>query len=144
MLEGLRYRQALLGDCEGPAALRRPAEEYLLSRQLLYRHSTGEPVGGWVAEFGYPFRWPYDALSALDYFRRASGLDGSAPDARLAAAVELIRSKRQSDGTWLQDVHHAGQEWFAVDVPVGESSPWLTLYAARVLRWWDESSREER
>jgi hypothetical protein len=28
--------------------------------------------------------------------------------------------------------------WFEVDVPVGEPSPWLTLQALRVLRWWDE------
>jgi hypothetical protein len=27
--------------------------------------------------------------------------------------------------------------WFEVDVPAGESSPWLTFHALRVLRWWD-------
>ncbi len=68
----------------------------------------------------------------------------AAPDARLTDAIEVVRSKRQPDGTWLQDVHHAGQEWFSVDVPVGEPSPWLTRYAARILRWWDDSREEQR
>ncbi len=141
VLEALRYRQAHLGDDEGLAALRRPAEEYLLSRRLLYRLSTGEPIGDWVGSFGYPFRWKYTALSALDHFRRAAALDGTGPDPRLAEAVGLVRSKRQPDGSWRQDVHHRGQEWFGVDVPVGEPSPWLTLYATRVLRWWDAEER---
>lgn len=143
-LEALRYRQRHVAEDEGIAALRAPAEEYLLSRQLLRRLSTGEPVGEWVGEFGYPFRWKYNVLAALDHFRRAATLDGVAPDARLADAVEVVRSKRQPDGSWLQDVHHPGQEWFTVDVPVGEPSPWLTLYATRILRWWDDSREEQR
>jgi hypothetical protein len=44
----------------------------------------------------------------------------------------------QPDGALLQDVRHAGQVWFEVDVPVGEPSPWLTLVGARVLDWWDD------
>lgn len=140
-LEGLLYRQR-----HGPTdarlrELRRGGEEYLLERRLLHRLTTGEQVGPWVAEFGYPFRARYSALRALDYLRRAAQLDGTDPDPRAEEAVELVRGRRGPDGTWTQDVRHEGEVWFEVDVPVGRSSPWLTLYGTRVLTWWDGAQR---
>lgn len=90
-----------------------------------------------MARFAYPFRWFYDVLNAAEYFREASLHDGTPPDPRMAEAVELVRAARQPDGTWLQSSRHAGRVWFEVDVPAGEASKWLTLYATRVLAWWD-------
>ncbi|MFX0539643.1 squalene cyclase [Ornithinimicrobium sp. Y1847] len=140
---GLLYREMHGGDAlsaqerELLTASRHRAEEYLLTRHLLRRLSTAEPVIGEACQFGYPFRWHYDILRALDHVRLASEHDGRAPDPRLAEAVEIVRGLRQEDGSWLQQVRHEGQEWFAVDVPVGMPSPWLTLYGTRVLDWWD-------
>ena len=34
--------------------------------------------------------------------------------------------------------YELGSEWFAVDVPVGQPSKWLTLRSLRTLRWWEE------
>jgi hypothetical protein len=31
--------------------------------------------------------------------------------------------------------------WFEIDVPAGEPSKWLTLFATRVLAWWDTADR---
>jgi hypothetical protein len=76
-------------------------------------------------------------LVAAEYFRRVSVLEGSPPDPRMAEAIELVRAARQPDGTWLQARRHPGRVWFEVDVPPGEPSKWLTLYATRVLAWWD-------
>ena len=56
---------------------------------------------------------------------------------RVGQAVDLTRTARQPDGTWLQEGRHAGRAWFEVDVAPGQPSPWLTLVAARLLRWWD-------
>lgn len=139
-LTGLLYREQHSGRAEGITPLRRRAEEYLLSRRLMYRAGTGEPVGPWATQFGYPTRWQYSVLAALDYFRRAAALDGSRPDPRLAEAIEVVRSRSTADGRWRQEMHRPGTEWFAVDVPVGEPSPWVTLYALRVLRWWDDEA----
>ena len=108
-------------------------------RRLLYRLTSGEPVADWATRFVYPFRWFYSVLKAVDHFRAASLLDGTDPDPRLAEAVEVIRSARQPDGTWLQERRHPGRVWFEIDVPAGEPSPWLTFYATRALRWWDQS-----
>ncbi|PCE16268.1 squalene cyclase [Microbacterium sp. SZ1] len=116
---------------------RHSGEEYLLRRRLLYRESTGERVGDFVDHFVYPPRYRYSALTALDHFREAAVVDGIPPDERIADAVELVRSARQPDGTWLQGAPLRGRTWFDVDAPEGEPSRWLTLIGARVLAWAD-------
>jgi len=138
VLRGLLAHEELTGRDDEVRSARRTGEEYLLRRHLLRRLSTGEPVAPWVTRFAYPFRWYYSVLHATDYFRRASLLDGTEPDPRLAEAVEVVRAARRPDGTWLQDRRHPGAVWFEVDAPAGEPSRWLTLYATLVLRWWDE------
>jgi hypothetical protein len=97
-----------------------------------------------VDRFAYPFRWFHSVLHAAEYFRRAAAHDGTAPDPRMAEAVGMIRAGRQPDGTWLQARRHPGRVWFEVDVPAGEPSKWLTLYATRVLEWWDASAPRPR
>jgi hypothetical protein len=99
--------------------------------------STGELVGPWVTRFAYPFRSFYSVLNAVNHFREAAMHDGTPPDPRLTDAIEVIRSARQADGTWLQERRHPGRVWFEIDVAVGQASPWLTFHATRVLAWWD-------
>jgi hypothetical protein len=136
-LKGLLAWDTATGGTEATRAARRAGEEYLLERALIRRLSTGEPVVPGVSAFSYPFRWHYDVLNAAEYFRQASRLDGTPPDPRMAEAIELIRTARQPDGTWLQGSKLPGRVWFEVDVPEGEPSKWLTLSGTRVLNWWD-------
>jgi hypothetical protein len=136
-LKGILDWEIRTGD-DSLRAVRHTAQEYLLSRRMLYRASTGEHVGPWVEAFGYPFRHVYTALNACDYLRRASLHDGVAPDERAADAIGIIRAAQNSDQTWTQQRHYAGRVWFPLDVPVGEPSPWLTFHALRVLRWWGQ------
>lgn len=135
-LKGILEYERYTGD-SGLRDARRSGEEYLLSRRLMYRASTGELVGDFVSEFVYPNRHRYSALAALDYFRAAALADGTAPDPRLAEAIDLVRSKRQPDGTWLQGAPLAGRTWFELDAGEGQPSRWLTLIGTRVLDWWD-------
>ena len=136
-LTGLLAYDAATAGTDATHAARRAGEEYLLARSLFRRSSTGESVAPWVDRMSYPFRWSYNVLTAADYFRRASLLDGVRPDPRIADAVELIRGARQPDGTWLQSGRLPGRVWFEVDAPAGERSKWLTLFGTRVLAWWD-------
>jgi hypothetical protein len=138
-LKGLLAHETATGGTEATRAARRGGEEYLLERDLFRRLGTGETVAPWAIHFAYPFRWFYSVLNAADYFRSAALGDGSDPDPRMSEAIELIRSARTPDGTWLQERRHPGRVWFEVDVEVGEPSKWLTFHALRVLRWWDEA-----
>jgi hypothetical protein len=92
-----------------------------------------------VTEFIAPNRATYSVLAALDHFRAASVQDGTAPDPRLAEAVEVVRAARRPEGTWLQGDVPGGAIWVDVDAPEGEPSKWLTLIGTRVLDWWDAS-----
>jgi hypothetical protein len=136
VLDGLlEFERATDGSAAVPEA-RHSGEEYLLERGLFRRKSTGEIINPDYLDFAFPYYWRYDVLRALDYFRRS----GTEPDARMAAAVELVRSKRQPDGRWLLDRVHPGRVHFALDGDVGEPSRWNTLRALRVLNWWDRQS----
>ncbi|MGC0366984.1 hypothetical protein ABH922_004968 [Rhodococcus sp. 27YEA15] len=136
-LKGLLAYDVTTGGTDVTRAARRSGAEYLLERGLFRRLSTGAPVGAWVSDFGYPFRWKADVLNAAEYFRSAALADGTAPDLRMADAIDMIRGARQPDGTWLQGAVDPGRVWFDVDVAAAQPSKWLTLFGTRVLEWWD-------
>src|SRR6185437_6191218 len=102
VLEGLLAHERVTGGSTESIAARRRAEEYLLERKLFRRKSTGEVVDPHWLEFSFPTRWHYDVLRGLEYFRDA----GDHPDRRLDEAVDLLRSKQQTDGTWLLENTH--------------------------------------
>jgi len=136
VLDGLlEYEKATGGTVESQEA-RRSGEEYLLERGLFRRLSTGEPADERFLLFVHPDRWHYDVLRALDYFRSAA----AAGDPRLSEAVDHVRSRRLEKGSWLLDWTPPGRVWFEVDDGAGEPSPWVTLRAMRVLRWWDSTA----
>lgn len=114
-------------------AARRSGEAYLLERHLFRRRSTGEVAVPGYLEFAFPSYWHYDVLRALDHFRDAD----AERDARMAEAVDLVRSKQQPDGRWPLDRIHPGDVHFHLEPEVGGPSRWNTLRALRVLRWWD-------
>jgi hypothetical protein len=87
--------------------------------------------------FVHPNRWRYDILRGLDHFRAAALHDWSARDSRLEEAVAHLRSRRLADGRWPLDWRPGGRTWFEMDDGPGQPSPWVTLRALRVLRWWD-------
>lgn len=137
VVEGLLAYQRVAGRDEATEEARRSGEEYLLRRHLFRRLSTGDTCMPQFLQLHHPNHPRYDILRALDYFRAAAALDGAAPDGRLADAVELVRSKRNADGTWSQERDIPGRTWFQMEGGSGTRSRWLTLRALRVLRWND-------
>jgi len=131
VLEGLWAHERATGGTAGSIAARRRGEEYLLERKLFRRKSTGEVADPAWLRFSFPVRWHYDVLRALDSFRSV----GDAPDPRIEEAIDLVRSKRQPDGTWLLENTHPGAIHFALEDGDGRPSRWNTLRALRVLRW---------
>jgi len=137
VLEGLLVYERANGGTADSIAARHRGEEYLLERKLFRRKSTGEVINpGWL-QFSFPTRWHYDVLRALEYFRSV----GDAPDSRMDEAIDLLRSKRQPDGTWLLENTHPGKIHFALEEGDGRPSRWNTLRALRVLRWHNDSMR---
>ncbi|MGZ4749368.1 MAG: hypothetical protein ACXVYY_19995 [Oryzihumus sp.] len=132
VLEGLLEYERATGGSEELRAARRGGEQYLLDRSLFRRRSTGSvAVEAWL-EFSFPTRWQYDVLRALEYFRVAD-----VRDPRLGEAIELVRRKRQDDGTWLLENTHPGAVHVELEQGDGRPSRWNTLRATRVLSWWD-------
>jgi hypothetical protein len=139
VLEGLlAYERAspLTPVAASVAASRLRGEEYLLSRALFRRASTGEVVDPAYLTFSFPPRWHYDVLRALDYFREAGGR----PDPRIGEAVELLRGKRRLDGRWPLENTHRGAVHFPLEDGDGHPSRWNTLRALRVLDWCGASA----
>jgi hypothetical protein len=139
VLEGLLEYQRATGVTPQTREARQAGEEYLLKRGLFRRLGTGEPADERFLQLLYPNRWHYDVLRALDYFRAASSFDRTVPDPRLGEAIEHVRSRRLADGTWPLDWRLKGRVWFDMDDGPGQPSPWVTLRAMRVLRWWESS-----
>ncbi len=136
VLEGLLEYERATGESEKVTAARRRGEEYLLERKLFRRKSTGEVVKPAWLQFSFPVWWHYDVLRALDYFRAVGG----APDSRLDEALELLRSKRQPDGTWLLENTYSGEVHFVLEDGDGRPSRWNTLRALRVLDWYEQAA----
>ena len=134
VLEGLLAHERATGGTAESNAARRRGEEYLLERKLFRRKSTGEVVDPAWLQFSFPTRWHYDVLRGLEHFRAA----GDPPDPRVDEAIDLLRSKRQADGTWLLENTHPGAVHFALEDGDGRPSRWNTLRALRVLRWYEQ------
>jgi hypothetical protein len=135
VLEGLLEYERAVGLTAEVASSRKRGEEYLLKRFLFRRLSTGQIANPDFTKFAFPPRYHYDLLRALDYFRAA----GSAPDARVADAVGIVRGKRQADGRWSLDASYDEAPALAVNEHVNQPSRWNTLRALRVLQWYEQS-----
>jgi hypothetical protein len=136
VLEGLLAHERATGGSDRARAARRRGEEYLLERRLFRRKSTGDIVDAAWTAFSFPVRWRYDVLRGLDHFRAVGG----EPDPRMDEAIELVRSKRQPDGTWLLENTHPGAVPFALEDGDGQPSRWNTLRALRVLDWYERAA----
>jgi hypothetical protein len=132
VLEALLEYELAGGRSPEATAARLHGQEYLLERRMFRRLSTGAVIDPAWTRFSFPTWWHYDVLRGLEYLRRA----GATPDERLAEAIELVESKRDSDGRWPLENQHPGVMAVEVDEGEGRPSRWNTLRALRVLDWY--------
>ena len=131
VLDGLLEYEIRVGASKEVAEARHLAEEYLLERKLMRRLSTGEVIDPAWTRLSFPPRGArYDILRALVYLRAA----GVAPDERTAEAIDLVESKRDSDGRWLLEETLPGDVYFHMEEK-GQPSRWITLRAMPVMEW---------
>lgn len=138
VLEALLEHERAGGASAAVTTARRRGVEYLLERRLFRRRSTGEVIerdrkgGAEFTRFAFPTWWHYDVLRGLEYLARA----GVTPDERVDEAIELVESKRDSNGRWPLEIRHQGVMAVEIDEGEGRPSRWNTLRALRVLRWY--------
>jgi hypothetical protein len=139
VLEALLEYELAFDTNSDVTAARRRGEEYLLERKLFRRLSTGEAIerdnygGNSWTRFAFPGWWHYDVLRGLEYLRSA----GVKPDERVAEAIQLVESKRDSSGRWPRETVYPGAMPVEIDAGEGEPSRWITLRALRVVRWYE-------
>jgi len=102
--------------------------EYFLAHRVFRRSHDLSAVArpGWL-KFGFPLMYGTDALELAWVLARLGCRDG-----RLGEAIDLVRSKRGSDGRWRLENTFNGK----YPVPVGEKgkpSKWVTLRALETL-----------
>jgi hypothetical protein len=105
---------------------------FFLEHRLYCSHRTGETVHERYTRSVFPPGWHHDLLRGLDYFQAV----GAVTDDRLGDAIDLLRSKEKTDGTWSAYRPYSGKYWFRLETP-GKPSRINTLRALRVLRWWE-------
>ncbi len=119
-------------------AISRGAEFYL-ERKLF---EEGPRYAPWF-RFHYPTHYFYDVLVGLDVLTDL----GYAEDRRLRPALQVLRDRQRTDGTWLLDRVHPDTEPRTTTKKVkpltleraGNSSKWITLTALRVLKRVEDS-----
>ena len=138
VLEALLEHERATGRSPEMTEARLRGQEYLLERRLFRRRSTGEVIerdrkgGAAWTRFAFPTWWHYDVLRGLEYVRSAD----VTPDERVAEAIELVESKRDSDGRWPLETRYPGVIPVEIDEGEGRPSRWNTLRALRVLDWY--------
>lgn len=106
--------------------------EFILLHQLYISDRTGEVINKDFLRFSYPGRWRYDVLRALDYLQYSQ----TQWDPRMQAAIDVLLSKRNKEGSWNLNAKHAGQFHFEME-KAGKASRWNTLRALRVLKHFE-------
>jgi len=138
VLEALLEYELAAGTSAVVTKARLRGQEYLLERRLFRRLSNGEAIerdrqGSTVfTRFAFPAWWHYDILRGLDYLRHAA----VTPDDRAAEAIDIVESKRDSNGRWPLEVFYPGTMPIEMDETEGQPSRWNTLRALRVLDWY--------
>jgi hypothetical protein len=125
------------------ASIERGAEFYLGKRLFLEGKDKYAP---WF-RLHYPNHYYYDVLVGLDMITKL----GFSRDKRLHPALEMLRKKRQANGTWvIERIHpdlgaHADYDLKGKIKPFeleksGKQSKWITLTALRVLKRIEDAS----
>lgn len=103
--------------------------EFILQHQLFLSDRTNQIINNDFLKLTYPCRWKYDILRAMDYFQYA----GIEWDNRMKAAMDILRSKRNNEGSWNAQTAHAGKVHFTME-KAGKPSRWNTLRVLRVMK----------
>lgn len=102
--------------------------EFILTHHLYKRsHNLDEVANPQWLRFGFPLMWNIDVLEMLSIL-----LELGITDWRMGDSMELIRSKRNQEGIWLQESSFNGRFQVRIEAK-SKPSKWVTLKALNAL-----------
>ncbi len=113
-------------------SVKKSSIEFILLHQLFLSDRTSQIINKEFLKLTYPCRWKYDILRAMDFFQ----YDGIEWESRMEAAICILKSKQNNEGTWNMQAAHAGQVYFNME-KAGKPSRWNTLRVLRVMKHFD-------
>ncbi|HPC05122.1 MAG TPA: hypothetical protein PLI60_00240 [Anaerolineaceae bacterium] len=93
--------------------------------------SDNPPNRSWW-KFGFPVFYITDVLQIAE----ALVALGYVNDSRLKNCLEYIWNKQDEAGRWKLEYDYAGKTWLSYGKK-GESNPWVTIRALRVVKWFE-------
>ena len=113
-------------------SVKKSSIEFILLHQLFLSDRTGQIINRDFLKLTYPCRWKYDILRAMDFFQYS----GIGWDNRMKAAIDVLKSKRNNEGSWNMQAAHPGQVHVNME-KAGKPSRWNTLRALRVMKYFE-------
>lgn len=113
-------------------SVKKSSIEFILLHQLFLSDRTGQIINKDFLKLTYPCRWKYDILRAMDFFQYT----GIGWDNRMKAAIDVLKSKRNNEGSWNMQAAHPGQVHVNME-KAGKPSRWNTLKVLRVLKHFE-------
>jgi len=113
-------------------SVKKSSIEFILLHQLFLSDRTGQIINKDFLKLTYPCRWKYDILRALDFFQY-TGIEW---DNRMKAAIDVLKSKRNNEGSWNMQAAHPGQVHVNME-KAGKPSRWNTLRVLRVMKHFE-------
>ena len=113
-------------------SVKKSSIEFILLHQLFLSDRTGQIINRDFLKLTYPCRWKYDILRAMDFFQYS----GIGWDNRMKAAIDVLKSKRNNEGSWNMQAAHPGQVHVNME-KAGKPSRWNTLRVLRVMKHFE-------
>lgn len=113
-------------------SVKKSSIEFILLHQLFLSDRTGQIINKEFLKLTYPCRWKYDILRAMDFFQYT----GIGWDNRMKAAIDVLKSKRNNEGSWNMQAAHPGQVHVNME-KAGKPSRWNTLRVLRVMKHFE-------
>ena len=113
-------------------SVKKSSIEFILLHQLFLSDRTGQIINKDFLKLTYPCRWKYDILRAMDFFQYT----GIGWDNRMKVAIDVLKSKRNKEGSWNMQAAHPGQVHVSME-KAGKPSRWNTLRVLRVMKHFE-------
>ncbi len=113
-------------------SVKKSSIEFILLHQLFLSDRTGQIINKDFLKLTYPCRWKYDILRAMDFFQYT----GIGWDNRMKVAIDVLKSKRNNEGSWNMQAAHPGQVHVNME-KAGKPSRWNTLRVLRVMKHFE-------